>query len=151
MTSHIDAVSAFSLMTWSAGSKGSVPTLPPGLFFSPSLPPLRFSLAAAAAIAVERSTMVLTPSGCKTAYDGFGKANRARSHNKVTLNDDGAGKGARTPDLRMSQTFRGLSLSSRAFAGRPMSPTRHQLRHPGNGRFDRTAEYEYIHSSRPFG
>ena len=67
------------------------------------------------------------------------------------LRIDGAGKGARTPDLRMSQTFRGLSLSSRAFAGRPMSPTRHQLRHPGNGRFDRTAEYEYIHSSRPFG
>ena len=33
----------------------------------------------------------------------------------------------------------------------PMSPTRHQLRHPGNGGFDLTNEYEHIHWSRPFG
>ena len=58
------------------------------------------------------------------------------SMGKATRHDDGAGKGARAPDLRMSQTFRGLSLSSRALAGRPMSPTRPQLRHPGNGAFD---------------
>ncbi|SVB35724.1 uncharacterized protein METZ01_LOCUS188578, partial [marine metagenome] len=70
---------------------------------------------------------------------------------KATLHDDGAGNGARTRDLRMSQTFRGLSRSSLTFAGCPMSPTRHQLRHPGNGAFDRTTEYEYIHSSGPFG
>ncbi len=60
-----------------------------------------------------------------------------------------AGNGARTRDLRMSQTFPGLSCSFTLFRC-PMSPTRHQLRHPGNERFDLTKEYEYIHSSRPF-
>mgnify|MGYP003306399990 CR=1 FL=1 len=61
----------------------------------------------------------------------------------------GAGNGARTRDLRMSQTFQGLSRSL-LLCRYPMSPTRHQLRHPGNEGVDLTKEYEYIHSSRPF-
>ena len=49
--------------------------------------------------------------------------------------------------LRHFEVYRAHSFLCRC----PMSPTRHQLRHPGNGGFDRTAEYEYIHSTGPFG
>ena len=42
----------------------------------------------------------------------------------------GAGSGARTRDLRMSQTSQGLGCVN-ALMVRPMSPTRYQLRHPG--------------------
>ena len=48
--------------------------------------------------------------------------------------------------LRHFEVYRAHSFLCRC----PMSPTRHQLRHPGNERFDLTTEYEYIHSSRPF-
>ena len=48
--------------------------------------------------------------------------------------------------LRHFEVYRAHSFLCRC----PMSPTRHQLRHPGNERFDLNKEYEYIHSSRPF-
>ena len=43
----------------------------------------------------------------------------------------GAGSGARTRDLRMSQTPQGACTSYDRLEGCPMSPTRYQLRHPG--------------------
>ncbi len=43
----------------------------------------------------------------------------------------GAGSGARTRDLRMSQTPQGVCTSYDCHQGCPMSPTRYQLRHPG--------------------
>ena len=46
----------------------------------------------------------------------------------------GAGSGARTRDLRMSQTPQGACTSYDCLGGCPMSPTRYQLRHPGLNR-----------------
>ena len=46
----------------------------------------------------------------------------------------GAGSGARTRDLRMSQTPQGACTSYDRLEGCPMSPTRYQLRHPGLSR-----------------
>ena len=48
--------------------------------------------------------------------------------------------------LRHFEVYRAHSFLCRC----PMSPTRHQLRHPGNEGVDLSEEYEYIHSSRPF-
>ena len=47
---------------------------------------------------------------------------------------NGAGSGARTRDLRMSQTPQGACTSYDCLGGCPMSPTRYQLRHPGLNR-----------------
>ena len=48
-----------------------------------------------------------------------------------TADMNGAGSGARTRDLRMSQTPQGACTSYDRLDGCPMSPTRYQLRHPG--------------------